>query len=234
MENPIRQVQNKVLKIFARKSSSFALAGGTALELYYLHHRFSVDLDFFSTRYNNQEINKIILELKKDFKGIKLESELQILGKAKVRFYSIPIKANRQLKVDFVEDVISNRPKISNFGGIPVYSVEDLYIHKIVAITGMRQDEDQVGRKIMRGRKQARDVFDIYMLSKKIKPLHIFMKKISASLQRGMVHWYRSFSRQDLKLSLLDLDIYDKKFNAREMVIYLEKEIKTFISEVLE
>lgn len=86
----------------------------------------------------------------------------------------------------------------------------------------------------MQGRRQSRDVFDIYMLSKKIKPLHIFMKKIPAVLQRGMVHWYRAFSRQDLKLALLDLDIYDKKFNAREMVIYLEKEIKTFISEAIE
>jgi len=234
MENSIRQVQKKVLKIFARKSSSFALAGGTALELFYLHHRFSVDLDFFSTRYNIPEISKIILELKKDFKGVKLESELKILGKAKVRFYSIPIKGNRQLKLDFVEDVISKSPKISKFGGISIYSIEDIYFHKIVAITGMRQDEDQVGRKMMQGRRQSRDVFDIYMLSKKIKPLHIFMKKIPAVLQRGMVHWYRTFSRQDLKLALLDLDIYDKKFNAREMVIYLEKEIKTFISEAIE
>ena len=93
---------------------------------------------------------------------------------------------------------------------------------------------DDIGRQITRGRKEARDAFDIYMLSKKIQPLHQFLKSVPSQLQRGMVHWYRTFSRQELKLALLDLDIYDKKFNSSEMISYLEKEIKVFMAEVLE
>ncbi len=90
------------------------------------------------------------------------------------------------------------------------------------------------GREIMEGRKEERDVFDLYMLSKNIKPLHIFLKHAPRYMQKGIIHWYRTFSRQDIKLALLDLDIYDKDFNARTMIMYLEKEIKQFIKEVIE
>jgi len=234
MDNYIRSAQKEVLKVFSKEKTSFALAGGTALELYYLQHRFSVDLDFFSPRYTNREVSSIVSKLKNNFKGIKLESELQVLGKAKVRFYSVPLRGSRQLKIDFIQDVILDKPKIIKVDSVPVYSAGDIYFHKIVAITGLLPEEDQIGRQVVSGRKKARDVFDLYMLSKKIQPLHLFVGKISGHLQRGLVHWYRSFSRQDLKLDLLDLDIYDKKFNAKEMVIYLENEIKQFIDEVLE
>jgi hypothetical protein len=49
-----------------------------------------------------------------------------------------------------------------------------------------------------------------------------------------MVHWYRTFSRQDLKLALIDLDIYDTKFSSAGMEIYLENEMKQFVKEVIE
>lgn len=45
--------------------------------------------------------------------------------------------------------------------------------------------------------------------------------------------WYRTFSRQDLKLALIDLDIYELNFNSREMIVYLENEIKQFIRKVI-
>ena len=46
MDKKLRKAQLEILRIFSLRAGSFALAGGTALELYYLHHRFSVDLDF--------------------------------------------------------------------------------------------------------------------------------------------------------------------------------------------
>jgi predicted nucleotidyltransferase component of viral defense system len=48
MDKIIRQAQLEALRAFARTTKSFALSGGTALELFYLKHRFSRDLDFFS------------------------------------------------------------------------------------------------------------------------------------------------------------------------------------------
>ncbi len=235
MDSKIREAQNQILKVFSKEAKDFALAGGTALELYYLHHRFSADLDFFSRKFASSEINNLVSALRKNVnKRIHLESELITGGKAKVQFYSMPVKgSNRLLKIDFVEDVFFKNPTIRDMEGIRVYSVENIYLQKIVAASGTRSGIDNVGRPIMEGRKEARDVFDIYVLSKKVQPLHIFLQNISSQLQRGMIHWYRTFSRQELQLTLLDMHIYDAKFNSREMIVYLENEIKQFTKEVI-
>ena len=236
MDLKVRKAQQKILGVFSNKAKSFALSGGTALELYYLKHRFSADLDFFSPKYDLGEIGELVLEFEKCSNGkIKLESEFIAAGRANVRFYTVPIKGlDRRLKIDFVEDVLFKTPVIKRFKGVPVYSIDHIYFQKIVAIAGTRPGEDDIGKEILRGgRREARDAFDIYMLSKKIRPLHIFLKDVPRQLQRGMVQWYRTFSRQELKLGLLDLDIYDSKFDGREMIIYLEDEIKKFVKETL-
>lgn len=234
MDKKIREAQLEVLKIFSTTTETFALAGGTALELYYLHHRFSVDLDFFSPQYNLKEINKLVSGFKKYSGSIKFEAEFVAKGRARVRFYIVPVKgADRPLKIDFMEDVVFENPEIKEFNKVPVYSAENIYLQKILAITGAEFIEDDIGRFHTQGRNQARDVFDLYMLSKKICELHIFLRKQSSQIKRGIVHWYQIFSRQDILLALLDLDIYDKSFDARKMIIYLEEEVKKFIREEL-
>jgi len=236
MDKEIRQAQKKFLKTFAKSASSFALAGGTALELYYLKHRFSVDLDFFSPHYNLKEIDKIISFAQKYF-GSKmiLENELNIASKARVRFYTANIKkTSRPLKIDFVEDVFLEKPVIRKFEGVSVYSVEDIYYQKIAAISGTVPQIDEIGRQTLMGRRKARDVFDIYILSKEIKPLSEFLKTIPKNFQRGVIHWYRTFSRKEFQLEFLDLDIYDRKINSKEIIIYLEEQIKKFIAGEIE
>jgi predicted nucleotidyltransferase component of viral defense system len=236
MDSKIKQAQELILDIFANKTRNFALSGGTALERYYLHHRFSVDLDFFSPKYDLIEIDALIAEFKKAVNSkIKLESEFIVNGRTKVRFYTLPVKgSDRPLKIDFVEDVIFTKPAIKRFARVPVYSVENIYIQKLIAVAGTQPEIDELGRQFTQGRRQARDIFDIYVLSKKIRPLHILLKEVSGLIQKGLIHWYQTCSRQELKLAMLDLDIYDKKFDAKQMIIYLEKEIKEFIKQVLE
>jgi len=233
MDKQIRKLQLDILDIFKKNTKDFALAGGTALELYYLNHRFSADLDFFSPLYDLKEIEDLIFAFKRSFKcNIKLEQEFSFSQRAKARFYIVSLKGfKRPLKIDFIEDVIFSKPEINRIEGLPVYSAENIYLQKIYALSGMATQIDEIGRPIFKGRGEARDVFDIYMLSKKIKPLSLLLKNVSPTLQRGIVHWYRTFSRQEIKISVLDLDIYDKKFNAQEMIVYLENEIKKFIKE---
>jgi len=235
MDTRIRDAQKHILDVFSGEARNFALAGGTALELYYLHHRFSADLDFFSPKYDVTEIKNLISAFEKQVKKkIRLESELTAGGKARVRFYTLPVKGStRPLKIDFVEDVLFKRPLIRKIKGVRVYSVENIYFQKIAAISGTKTEIDEMGRQITEGRKEPRDIFDVYMLSKKIQPLHIFLKNVPSQLQKGIVHWYRTFSRQDLKLALIDLDIYEPNFNSKEMIVYLENEIKQFIREVI-
>lgn len=235
MNTKLRKAQKLVLETFSGAAKDFALAGGTALELYYLHHRFSADLDFFSRKYDIREINALVAAFKKRVrKAINLESEFISGSRARVRFYAMPVKGSaRPLKIDFVEDVLIEHPRIRKIDGVRVYSVEDLYLQKIAAISGIRPVIDDVGRQVSEGRKEARDVFDVYMLSKKIRPLHLFLRASPPQFQRGMVHWYRVFSRQELKLALMDLDIYDIGFNSRDLIAYLENEIKEFAREVI-
>ncbi len=232
MDNHIRKAQNKFLKAFSEVKTSFALAGGTALELYYLNHRFSLDLDFFSSVYKLEEIEKIINSAQKHFKSkITLENEFSAAGRAKVRFYIVKVEGtNRPLKIDFVQDVFLNKPNIKEIEGVKVYSAEDIYLRKIIAISGLSLESDQIGRQMFSGRRKVRDTFDLYMLSKKVKPLSEFLKDVPANFQRGLIHWYRSFPRREFKLALLDLDIYDKKIDSKKVIIYLEDQIKEFIS----
>ena len=235
MDKKLRDKQVQILKVFGKYARDFALSGGTALELYYLHHRFSADLDFFSPKYEIKEIEMLIREFKKATgDSVKLHTEFIASNRARVRFYEAAIKGySRPLKMDFVEDTAFKNPSIKKFKGVPVYSVENIYLQKIYAITGGVLGQDEIGREITQGRRQARDVFDIYVLSKKIQSLHKFLKALPMQFQRGMVHWYQTFSRQDLKLDLLDLDIYDKGFSSRDMIVYLEDEIKKLIKQVL-
>lgn len=236
MDKRIRQAQKKFLKVFAKNASFFALAGGTALELYYLNHRFSVDLDFFSPRYDIKEIGKIISSAQEVFGSkIILENEFIMAGKAKVRFYTVNIKDTvRPLKIDFVEDVLLEKPVIRKFKKVPVYSARDIYYQKIVAVSGIALQIDEIGRQVVMGRRKSRDVFDVYILSKEIKPLAEFLKGIPQNFQRGIIHWYRTFSRREFQLDLLDLDIYEKKIDSKEIIIYLENQIKKFIADEIE
>lgn len=235
MDPKIREAQKRILNVFSKKAKDFALAGGTALELYHLHHRFSWDLDFFSPKYDLSEIDRLVSAFKKHVdKRIKLESELMAGGRAKVRFHSMPVKgASRPLKIDFVEDILFKKPRVETKEGVRVYSAKNIYFQKIAAISGMREDIDQVGRPRYQGRDEPRDAYDIYMLSTKIQPLHKFLLTVSAPYQKGVVHWYRTFSRQDLKLGLLDIDIYDSQFDSSKMIAYLEAEIRQFAKEII-
>jgi len=236
MDKKLKNAQKLFLKAFTEETSLFALAGGTALELYYLKHRFSVDLDFFSPCYDAKEIDKIISFAQKSFDSkIILENELNVAGKARVRFYTVDIKEiNRPLKIDFVEDVFLEKPVIKKINKVPVYSVEDIYRQKIIAISGITPQLDEIGREFIIGRRKTRDIFDIYELSKKVKPLSEFLKNMPQNFQRGMVHWYRTFPRKEFKLDFLDLDIYNKRIDSKEVIIYLEDQIKNFIADEIE
>src|SRR3990172_8569500 len=101
MDVRTREAQQRVLNIFSKEAKRFALAGGTALELYYLHHRFSADLDFFSPKYDIEEIETLVSALKKRMdKRVRLESEFIAAGRARVRFYTVAVKTgHRPLKI---------------------------------------------------------------------------------------------------------------------------------------
>ena len=235
MDKYIRAAQSKILEVFSTHSRSFALAGGTALELYYLQHRYSKDLDFFSPAYDVGEIENLVMEFGRYIGSpINLMDELSVANRAKVRFYTVSIDgAGYPLKIDFVEDVFFKNPQIRRFNGTPVYDVTHMYAQKIFAVTGTRLDTTAMGGPAITGRNAIRDVVDLYFLSNKIQPLHQFLKTLPQAQRRGMVLWYRGYSRLDLKLGLSDLDLYEPPLDGGKVVSYLDNEIKQLIKEEL-
>lgn len=236
MDRIIRDNQLKLLGTFAGATKTFALSGGTALELFYLKHRFSRDLDFFSPKYDLKEIDGLVLKFGEAIKGsIEFENEFVTPDHAKVRFYAAKIKGtDSSLKIDFIEDVFFAKPSIKKFNNIPVYDIKNIYFQKIMTLTGTHLMKDETGREITTGRRAVRDIIDVYYLSRKIEALHEFIKKLDRQYQRGIVQWHRSYSRHEVKLGALDLEIYDKNFDVSEMIRYLEGEMKKFMHEVIE
>lgn len=233
MDKELRKLQIKILEAFSKTAGDFALTGGTALELYYLKHRFSSDLDFFSPIYNLQEISSIAVESGK-LAGVKvrLDKKFVAADRAKVRFYLVPAKSVKNpLKIDFVEDVLFNKPEIKLFNGVRVYDVEHIYLQKIFTMTGMAVSEDEAGREMLSGRMEVRDAVDIYYLSKKVKPLHMFMKTLPGNQRRGLVRWMHVFPRMEFRLNFLDIDIYDKTLTDKKVISHIENEINRFVRE---
>lgn len=236
MDIQIRKAQWEILKCFAKQPRGFALSGGTAIELFYLKHRFSRDLDFFAPVYETGKIQKLVDYFCNALKvKFKLENEMTDANRARVRFYTCPIKGSSlPLKIDFIEDILFKKPKIKKFLHIPVYDSSHIYYQKILAVTGTVLGEDAIGREEIAGRDEARDVVDIYYLSRKIKPLRLFLKTLPRQYQRGMIRWYRTFSRVDFKLGALELNLYDKKFDPAGVISDLEREIEQFMEGIVE
>ena len=163
MDTVVRQAQIQMLEAFSKNPGAFALSGGTALELFYLKHRFSRDLDFFSPEYSPKEIDGIVSKLASlTGKTLKLENEFTVSGRARVRFYvAATERASSPLKIDFIEDIFFEKPSVRRFNKTPVYDVSNIYFQKLAALVGTRLGKDETGREIATGRKEARDEVDI-------------------------------------------------------------------------
>ena len=235
MANRVQQIQAEVLEAVARADNfPFALAGGTALERYYLHHRFSRDLDFFSPVFEPAGVEEAV-ECIRDRLGYSISKEQEFIAErhAMVIFYSLSTAGlERPLKIDFVEDVIIRDPAVRKIEGVPVYGVEDIYFHKIVAVTGVGGVSNAAGRPMPLGRSEPRDAFDLYALSRKVRPLHVFLREVPRMYQRLFVRWAKTYSRIDMKIGLLDLDIYLEGFDAREMILHIDDEVGEFMRGV--
>ena len=150
MNKILNSLQIKILRAFFNEpfSQGFFLSGGTALAGFYLFHRESVDLDFFTL----DKLDNLFLQ--KQLESLASQSGLkwQVLNSANGTFYSVLFSSKmEQLKLDFVSDVPVQFGKIENFEGIKVDSLENIAVNKITAVFG---------------RTDAKDFIDLYFLLK--------------------------------------------------------------------
>ncbi len=233
----VLKLRDKVLAVLAKKLAGFYLAGGTALSLFYFEHRESFDLDFFTQDFNKKKINDIVAHISDSIKvEIKLIGEQKTVDMAKMMVYSVPIAGSEEvLKLDFIEDYHKLLEPLKMMEGVPVLSLNDIYLRKIFTVSGSFIQTDDVGKKrFYGGRQEAKDFFDLYHLSKTFLPLSDFAKKFcTAVMKEGLVLWYRSYDRNTIKGDLLDI-ITQQRIDYREIERHFRDEIERIVKAEIE
>lgn len=235
VENNIPIAQKEILKILIGKIDDFYLAGGTSLSLFYFNHRQSDDLDFFTKEFDVARVERIVDHLRQTTKkNITLIGENLSKQTAKILVYNIELDKDEFLKVDFVEDVLPLIKGPQLFDGVNVLSIEDIYLRKIYAVSGLSTKIDEIGRKqFLGGRREAKDLFDIYFLSRQYLRLSDFVNKYCEQmLKEGVIRWFRTFNRLEMKTDLAEIKT-EKTVEFREIDKHLSNEIdRILLSEV--
>ena len=140
--------QQRLIEAFFSRTDQFFLTGGSALSGYYLHHRTSADLDFFTVAADTFIHGKRLVD----------SAVAGLNGKAEVvREYPgfVELQAvvdGENLKVDLVHDtapqLTKEKPRID---GAVIDSVEDIAANKVCATLG---------------RAEVRDLIDLFFLAR--------------------------------------------------------------------
>ena len=180
---------------------NFYFTGGTALAKFYLQHRFSEDLDFFSLKeFRAKDVNPIIYKGKKQL-GFKKIDYQQIFNR---QIFQLIFTSKKFLKVEFTYFPFPQIEKPKKRAGIFVDSLIDISVNKAFTI-----------HQNPRGR----DFFDLYTILQKKKKWNIFQLLKKA---RNKFDWhidYLQFGSQLLKVRQLKDDPILKKpdFNFKKI-----------------
>lgn len=141
--NPVlTHYQVKILKTFfsSHLGKQFFLTGGTALAAFYLGHRQSQDLDFFTLKsFDSFKLEKLI-------KNIAEETLSTIKTKIKTSdYYEVYLENKKEgwiQRLDFVKEqpVVFGKKKIVD--GVTVDSLENIASNKILTIYGRLEPKD--------------------------------------------------------------------------------------------
>lgn len=233
MNDQLKKQQFQILQALAGQIDDFYLVGGTALSLFYFDHRESEDLDFFTKNFSPERVVQVVDYLKKklpaavDLKGDNLSEANQI----KMMVYNAQIE-NQVIKIDFVEDVLPLINPFQRKNEINVLSVEDIYLKKIYAVGGFASGLDDVGHvKFDGGRQKAKDLFDLYYLSKEFLSLSEFVGRYCDQPRKeGVIRWFRKFDRLEMKIDLAEIKTKEK-VEFRDIDKYFMNEINKILSE---
>lgn len=135
---------------------SFFLTGGTALSVFYLHHRLSDDLDFFTL--NSLDIGEI------DFWIKMMWPQNSAKIKESPNFLSYLIK---EVKVDFVIDSLSNREErhkilLENEHYLLVDTINNIVSNKFCAIVSRMEPKDFIDFYFIQHLFPERDIEEVY------------------------------------------------------------------------
>ena len=208
------------------------MGGGTALSKFYFNHRQSFDLDFFTERYSRKEIITLIDFLSRESGRVfEVSKEQSKKDRVRVLVFNARVSPRYLLKVDFIEDYIRRLKPARLINGIWVFSLEDIYLRKVYAVSGTLESLDQIGRRIrIGGRQEAKDFYDLYFISHTFMNLSVFARKYcNPAMREALINWFRSYPRLEIKSGILDL-----KTEKRVDYAAMEKHFKVEIDRILE
>jgi hypothetical protein len=136
--NALYKIQDKVLAALSDHFGIFHLTGGTALGRFYLHHRYSEDLDLFTNQHPGfaQAATNIRNILKKQFNT---SDDKVVLYPDYIRIW---IPGEAELKVEMVNDVAARWGAPVLYGTTPVDNVGNILANKITAIISRDEPKD--------------------------------------------------------------------------------------------
>ena len=137
---PIQQKAFDILALNSTIKGDFYLTGGTALSIFYLQHRISADLDFFTEKnisvdFTNPLITLIAKKLKLNVRFTNIENTL---------IYEFTDSHTLKLKVDFAYYPYKRLEKGLSCQGVKVDSLVDIGANKIAAINNRNEVKDFV------------------------------------------------------------------------------------------
>jgi hypothetical protein len=191
---------------------TFYLSGGTALSSWYLHHRESYDLDFFSEKF---EVNARLLEsfLQKNKKAIGFENVVHTeqLG---FNFYNFDYPNGETLKVDFSYYPSERAERGKLWRGLTIDSLYDITLNKLQTITQSPR---------------AKDYVDLFFISKKA-PFDLEKLRLDTAIKFGIRTDAIHLARQFLKVvEFIDYPKMLVPFNRNDMETFfltLAKDLK--------
>lgn len=121
-------------------TSHFYFTGGTALGMYYLQHRLSVDLDFFSgEKFDPQTILRIATTWAK-----KLNAQITYIPAEDTHIFNFTFANQNTVKVDFAFYPYKTVRKGNREGAFAVDSLLDIAINKLMVIQQRSEVKDFV------------------------------------------------------------------------------------------
>ncbi len=119
---------------------AFYLTGGTALAAYYLQHRFSEDIDLFTT--DERAFNLVTLEMEGIAVACNCALSTAVRGSS---FQELLLQGQSEiLRVDLVRDIDIQLGSHQKFGPVIVDAEENIGVNKVTAIFGRTESKDFV------------------------------------------------------------------------------------------
>lgn len=147
--------------------------------------------------------------------------------------YAMPLGKGEPLKIDFVEDLTDVLRPFKRIEGIDYASLDDLYLRKIYAAVGIITGRDAIGKIETKGhRQEARDLFDLYHLSKTYKKLTAFMSEYPERVEvHAVLRWYHSLNKREMSFGLQDI-VTANSLEFVEILRHFKKEIDALLGDV--